>query len=296
MNMTWQVGDTLVTRIEELMGPLFNPVRFFPDFDPDLLKKHEDWLLPHHFDPECGRIIASMHSWLIETPHHKILVDGCIGNDKDRLPHRDWHQMKTDWPNRLRATGVSPDEIDFVLCTHLHVDHVGWNTQQVDGSWQPTFSNARYLFSKIELDSLEASLRDLDVNDEFALLNQKTYHDSIAPVLNRTDLIIESQELISDRLAIDLSPGHTPGSITLRVSHRDQTARFCGDICHHPLQVYEPWMNSAYCQLPEQAIATRHSLLETCAEDNALLMPAHFGPSHAARVHRRGSKFSLSWC
>jgi glyoxylase-like metal-dependent hydrolase (beta-lactamase superfamily II) len=109
-------------------------------------------------------------------------------------------------------------------------------------------------------------------------------------------LIIESQELISDRLAIDLSPGHTPGSITLRVSHRDQTARFCGDICHHPLQVYEPWMNSAYCQLPEQAIATRHSLLETCAEDNALLMPAHFGPSHAARVHRRGSKFSLSWC
>jgi glyoxylase-like metal-dependent hydrolase (beta-lactamase superfamily II) len=296
MNLSWQLGDTKITRIEELIGPLFDPVRFFPDFHKDLIKKHQDWLLPNHLDMTSGRIIASMHSWLVETPHHKILIDGCIGNDKDRNPYRDWHQMQTNWPAKLQYAGVSPAEIDYVLCTHLHVDHVGWNTQLIDGSWQPTFPRARYVFSKVELAQLEQSLQNLDDSDQFALVNKKTYYDSIAPILGQTDLVVESHDLISDRLSIQLTPGHTAGSITLSVASEGEGARFCGDICHHPLQAYEPWMNSAYCELPNEAIDARRTLLETCAEDNLLLMPAHFGPSHAAYVDRRGDSFSLRWC
>ena len=148
---TFQLGDTRVTRIEELIGPLFDPMTFFPTFHQGLVDAHKDWLLPNHMDPKTGRIIASMHSWLIQTPHHNILIDACIGNHKDRNPYRAWHQMKTDWPARLKATGVGPAQIDYVLCTHLHVDHVGWNTQLIDGTWQPTFPNARYVFSKAEL-------------------------------------------------------------------------------------------------------------------------------------------------
>jgi len=128
------------------------------------------------------------------------------------------------------------------------------------------------------------------------LVNQKTYHDSIKPILPQTDLVIESMDLISDRLSIALTPGHTPGSITLGLTSFDERARFCGDICHHPLQIYEPSMNSAYCELPEQAIQSRINLLEECAEDNLLLMPAHFGPSHAGRVRRKASAYEFKFC
>ena len=295
MNLSWQVGDTRITRIEELLGPLFDPVQFFPAFDPEMLIEHKDWLFPNHVDARSGRIIASMHAWLIETPHHNILIDSCIGNDKDRTPYRNWHEMNTDWMSRLQSTGLSPADIDYVLCTHLHVDHVGWNTVWVNGTWQPTFANARYVIAEAELRHLEATLNAIDPGDEFALVNQKTYFDSIQPVLHQTDLVVHSQALISDRLNIDLTPGHTPGSLTIALSSQGEEARFCGDICHHPLQVYEPTMNSAYCELPEQAIATRLALLEDCAENGHLLMPAHFGPSHAAKVYRSGEAFNLSW-
>lgn len=292
---TFQLGDTRVTRIEELIGPLFDPMTFFPTFHQGLVDAHKDWLLPNHMDPKTGRIIASMHSWLIQTPHHNILIDACIGNHKDRNPYRAWHQMKTDWPARLKATGVGPAQIDYVLCTHLHVDHVGWNTQLIDGTWQPTFPNARYVFSKAELEHVQAALQTADPNDDFALVNQKTYHDSIKPILPQTDLVIDEMDLISDRLSIALTPGHTPGSITLALTSGDERARFCGDICHHPLQVYEPTMNSAFCELPEQAIETRINLLEDCAENNLLLMPAHFGPSHAGWVQRRANAYAFKW-
>lgn len=292
---TFQLGDTRITRVEELIGPLFDPVTFFPTFHQGLIEAHKDWLLPNHMDAKTGRIIASMHSWLIQTPHHNILIDACIGNHKDRNPYRAWHQMKTDWPARLAATGVHPTQIDYVLCTHLHVDHVGWNTQLIDGTWQPTFPNARYVFSKTELAHVEAALKATDGTDDFALVNQKTYHDSIKPILPQTDLVIEEMDLISDRLSIALTPGHTPGSITLSLTSGDAGARFCGDICHHPLQVYEPKMNSAFCEMPEQAIESRINLLEECAETNLLLMPAHFGPSHAGWVQRTQRGYALKW-
>ena len=162
------------------MGPLFDPTQFFPDFDPAVFEQHSDWLYPNHADKATGRIIASMHSWLIETPHHKMLVDTCIGNDKDRMPYRDWHQMKSPWPDNLAATGVTPEEIDFVMYTHLHVDHVGWNTRLDNGQWVPTFPNAKYIFAKTEYEFWKTEREHVDP-DTFGAVNNQTFDDSVVP-------------------------------------------------------------------------------------------------------------------
>jgi glyoxylase-like metal-dependent hydrolase (beta-lactamase superfamily II) len=295
MNQSWQIGDTRITRIEELTGPLFDPTRFFPDYQVEVFEKHRHWLYPNHCDEASGRIIASMHSWLIQTPHHNILVDGCIGDDKERMPYRNWHRMQTPWLANFTAAGVAPEDIDFILCTHLHVDHVGWNTRLVNGEWVPTFPNARYVISETELRFWQEQHASASADDAFASVNKQTFEDSVQPILGQSQLIIRDEDLIGDRLFIAITPGHTPGSVTLRLSADQDRAYFCGDICHHPIQVYEPHWNSAYCELPEQAIHTRRQLLETCASENALLMPAHFGPSHAGLVQRRGEGFSFLW-
>ena len=291
----WNLGDTRITRIEELTGPLFDPVSFFPNYSAEIVEKHRDWIYPNHIDSASGNIIASMHSWLIETPHHKVLVDTCVGNDKDRMPYRDWHRMQSPWLNNFKITGVTPDQIDFVMCTHLHIDHVGWNTQLKDGRWVPTFANAKYVFSEIEFEFWKEE-RNAENPDVFKKVNNQVYDDSILPIVGLAEMIDGEVDLIDDLLHISPAPGHTPGSITLALSSRNSEALFTGDICHHPIQVYEPHWNSAFCEMPDEAISTRRATLERCVESNSLMMPAHFGPSFAGYVQDAGTGFSFKFC
>ncbi|MBQ74319.1 MAG: MBL fold metallo-hydrolase [Gammaproteobacteria bacterium] len=291
----WNLGNTRITRIEELTGPLFDPVTFFPDYSPEIVEKHRDWIYPNHIDSVSGNIIASMHSWLIETPHHKILVDTCVGNDKDRMPYRDWHRMQSPWPNNFKATGVTPDQIDFVMCTHLHIDHVGWNTRLENGQWVPTFPNAKYVFSEIEFEFWKEE-RNAENPDVFKKVNNQVFDDSVLPIVRLAEMINGEVDLIDDLLHISPAPGHTPGSITLALSSEGDKALFTGDICHHPIQVYEPNWNSAFCEIPDEAISTRRAMLERCVESNALMMPAHFGPSFVGHVLDSGTGFSFKFC
>lgn len=291
---TWQIGASKVTRIEEMVGPMFDPVRFFPEFDPAIFEKHRDWLYPGHVDPDKGNIVASMHSWLIQTPHHNILIDTCLGNDKDRMPYRNWHELQTPWMDKLLATGVAPEDIDFVMCTHLHVDHVGWNTRLVDGHWVPTFPNAKYVFSRTEFEFWQSE-RNAAEPETFNEVNNKTFDDSVLPILDLAQMIEGDHELLADLLKIDLAPGHTPGGIAVTLSDSGSSALFTGDICHHPIQVYEPHWNSAYCEIPDQAIATREHILTRCVDENALLMPAHFGAPHACGIYGHDSSFAINW-
>ena len=235
-----------------------------------------------------------MHSYLIETPHHKILVDTCIGNDKERMPYRDWHRMQTPWLDNLKAAGVTPEQIDYVMCTHLHVDHVGWNTRLQDGQWVPTFANAKYVFSKIEFEFWKGQ-RSAENPEVFNAVNNQTFDDSVLPIMGLAELIDGEVDLIDDLLHISPAPGHTPGSITLTLSSAGDKALFTGDICHHPIQVYEPHWNSAFCEIPDKAISTRKKVLEFCVESNALMMPAHFGPSFVGHVQDAGTGFSFKF-
>ena len=290
----WKIGNATITRVEELIGPLFDPETFFPDYSKEIIEQHRDWIYPNHVDETSGRIIASMHSWLIESAHHKILVDTCIGNDKERMPYRDWHRMQSPWMTNLKAAGVSPEEIDYVMCTHLHVDHVGWNTRLQDGQWVPTFPNAKYVFSEVEYNFWQGQ-RNAENPAAFNAVNNQTFDDSVLPIMGLAEMIDGEVDLIDDFLHISPAPGHTPGSITLDLVSEGDRALFTGDICHHPIQVYEPGWNSAFCEIPDQAIATRKRILEYCVENNAMMMPAHFGPSFAGHVKESSKGFSFKF-
>jgi glyoxylase-like metal-dependent hydrolase (beta-lactamase superfamily II) len=253
------------------------------------LQAHLGWLVPHHYAPDHDRLITSVHSWLIRTKYHMVLLDCCAGNHKDRPGFTRFHQLDTPFLARLQAAGATPEAIDIVMCTHLHSDHVGWNTVRRDGRWVPTFPNARYFFSRAENeygDPRSNPRADAD------LMRSNAYRDSVLPVIESGQAqLIDGNYAIDDTLLIEPAPGHTLGHMILKLEHAGERALFCGDVVHHPLQVYAPQWNSVFCELPEQARATRRCVLDHCADENALLFPAHFAAPHVAVIARDGETF-----
>jgi glyoxylase-like metal-dependent hydrolase (beta-lactamase superfamily II) len=288
------IGDVTVTRIEEQLGFASRPPEQYLDgFERETLARHLDWLVPDHYSPAEDRLITSIHSWLIRTPHHIVLLDACAGNHKERPGFPRFHQLRTDYLDRLRRAGVAPEQVDLVLCTHLHADHVGWNTQLRDGRWVPTFPNARYLFSKIENEIGDPRHNPAADRD---LQRGGAYRDSVLPVIEAgLAMPVDGDHAIDDSMTIYPTPGHTPGHVAMRLANPQGRAVFCGDAIHHALQVYAPHWNSKFCELPDLARATRRALLEQCAEDRALLFPGHFGAPHVARIMRVGEGFAAEF-
>ncbi|MCC6775432.1 MAG: MBL fold metallo-hydrolase [Hyphomicrobiales bacterium] len=288
---TWTIGTVRVTRVEEQLGPTGHPPeQFLPGLDRELIARHRAWLVPEHYDPTRDRFVTSVHSWLVRTGRHTILVDCCAGNHKDRPGFVRFHQLDTPFLARLRAAGAAPEDIDFVLCTHLHSDHVGWNTRLDDGRWVPTFPNAKYLFSRAECDHGDPRRNPAAASD---LQRNNAYRDSVLPVIEAGQaMLIDGAHAIDDALRVEPAPGHTPGHVVLKLADGDGRAVLCGDALHHPLQIYAPGLNSRFCELPAQARLTRHQLLEHCAEEAALLFPVHFGAPHVAAVTRAGDAFA----
>lgn len=282
---TWQLGDVSATRIEESLGFSKAPTDFFTDFDPAVFDLHMDWMVPLHYNPEKNRIITSVHSWLIRTPRHTILLDACGGNHKNRPWNPRFHNLDTPFIENLAQAGVRPEDIDIVLCTHLHTDHAGWNTKLENGHWVPTFPNAKYLFSKKE-NELSRSKNEG--------VRATVYRDSVLPVIEAQQAVLLDDGVfqIDDHLLVEPSPGHTAGHITLQAGTADNQGIFCGDAIHHPIQVYEPDWSTKFCEDPALARATRIRMLAHCAEQRATLFPTHFAQPHVAAIMRRGEKFA----
>jgi glyoxylase-like metal-dependent hydrolase (beta-lactamase superfamily II) len=292
MVAVWNIGTVRVTRVEEQIGfASVPPEQYLAGLEREMLARHMSWLVPHHYSPEHDRLITSVHSWLIRTERHTILLDCCGGNHKERPGWPRFHRLDTPFLERLRRAGARPEEIDMVLCTHLHGDHVGWNTMLRDGRWVPTFPNAKYLFSRIENEHGDPRRNPgADANPQ----RGSAYRDSVLPVIESGQaVLLDGAHAIDDALLIEPAPGHTPGHVVMKLSDRGEQALFCGDAVHHPLQVYAPGWNSGFCELPEQARATRRRLLEHCAERDALLFPVHFGAPHVAAIAHAGNAFSL---
>ena len=154
------VGAAKITRIEETYELFFEAKTFFADWRDEIVAEHMPWMVPNHYDPASGYLKLSIHSWLIEIGGRKILIDTCVGNHKSRKQRPFWDQLNTPYLERLAAAGVKPEDIDMVMCTHLHVDHVGWNTRLDNGRWVPTFPNAQYVFSKTDYDHFLGIDRD----------------------------------------------------------------------------------------------------------------------------------------
>lgn len=290
----WTIGQTTITRIEEQLGAgSFPPEQYFTGFDREVLNQNLDWLVPHHYIPQQDALITSVHSWLIQTPHHNILLDSCSGNHKDRHWWPRFHKLNTPFIQRLSDSGVEPSDIDMVMCTHLHADHIGWNTHLENGRWVPTFPKAKYLFSKIENDYW-APLK----NPALALdpARRIAYVDSVLPVIDAGQAeLVEGIHAIDDNLLLEPAPGHTPGHILLKLKDSNESGVFCGDVIHHPLQIYAPEWNTQFCQDPEQARLTRRKMLCHCAESGAKLFPTHFGAPHVVTVEDKLGDFCANF-
>ena len=282
-----QIGSANITRLEEMAGPAFRLTTLFPDWDDAVFEAHKEWLVPTYVNPEKMTALLAMHSWILQVDGLTVVVDTCIGNDKDRMPAERWHLQQGPYLQRLAEAGFSPEDIDIVMCTHLHVDHVGWNTRLENGRWVPTFPNAKYLFSKADYEHYQANAEHID---------RLSFDDSVLPIVEHgLAEMTDGDHVVSEALLLEPAPGHTPGHVTLKLDTDTGAAIFTGDILHHPLQVYHPEWNSRFCLLPEQARDSRRRVLDFCVDRGALLMPAHFGAPHCCHIDRAGEAYSLRW-
>jgi glyoxylase-like metal-dependent hydrolase (beta-lactamase superfamily II) len=282
------VGAASITRIEESYEPNFEARTFFTDWRDEVVAPHLRWMVPNHFDPASGWIKLSVHSWLIEIGGRRILIDTCIGNHKPRPARPKWHQLNTPYLDRLAAAGVRPEQIDMVMCTHLHVDHVGWNTRLDNDRWVPTFPNARYVFSKTDYDHFLAVDRDPQTGPA----SHGAFRDSVLPVVEAgLAQMVDGAQAIEEHLVVEPAPGHTPGHVIIKLASQNARAFFSGDVIHHAIQVYHPAWNSFACLDPEAARRTRRKLLEDCAGAGALLAPQHVGAPFMCRIDAQGDGF-----
>lgn len=282
----FRIGQLEVVRIEEKIH-YFGGEEFFPDLRPEFVQQHASWLAPF-FDIPGYRMPCLFQAFVVRYGALTIVVDTCFGNDKERPDFLIAHQLQTPFLDRLRAAGCDPADVDLVLCTHMHADHVGWNTRLANGRWVPTFPNATYVFSQEEhARYLPENLRP-DSPPPF--LN--AYQDSVLPIIEAGQaLIVAGTHQVNDVLTVIPTPGHTPGHVSIRAADGDRAGVFLGDVIHNPIQMADPDLNSAWCELPELARQSRWRLLESAADSNTLLVPGHFLAPHVGRVRRDGGRF-----
>jgi glyoxylase-like metal-dependent hydrolase (beta-lactamase superfamily II) len=225
---------------------------------------------------EQGNLLMSVHALVVDTGEHRILVDTCIGNDKERnVPN--WSHLQTHFLQDLEAAGYAPDTIDTVLCTHLHVDHVGWNTMLVDGQWVPTFPNARYLFARTEWEHWDA-------NDDETVYGP-VLADSVRPVVEAglVDLV-DMDHRVCPEVCLEPTPGHTPGHVSVHIRSGGAEALITGDCIHHPVQMTRPdWCSSADVD-QAQGLQTRETLLQRYVDQDILIVGTHFATPTAGHI------------
>ena len=279
---TFKIGSYRVTRIEEMLTPGFTPAFLLPDFDAQVMQEHPILAGERFWHSASGKVMSSMHSWMIRDDRHTVLIDTGCGNDKSRaLPlFQRFHQLHLPYLDHLRAEGVAPEDVDLVICTHLHVDHVGWNTRLEKGCWVPTFPNARYIFSRREFEHWQSPAGAAVMPENMAVIA-----DSVIPVVEAGLVeFIDDGSSIIDGLVFHDAFGHTAGHGMLKLESGRDAAVFPGDSLHQPMQVFRPDWNSCFCEQPQDARTTRRRILDYCHDRNALLLPAHFGAPHGGYV------------
>ena len=282
------VGDFSLDRVVESEEPLIAPSDFFPESSPDVFAEHADWLQPRYVDPQSGKLVICVQSYIVRTPHHTIVVDACVGNDKDRSVFPQWHQQQTSYLADVAAAGVQPEDVDFVMCTHLHTDHVGWNTRLQDGRWVPTFANAQYLFARREYQERERQLREEPENGHVV-----AFADSVLPVMEAGwAVLVDSDHQIEDGVWLEAAPGHTVGNVVVNLQSGGQHAVLSGDVIHHPIQLVRPEWSSRACEDRPQSRKTRRAFIERYADSDTLIAPAHFPSPSFGRIVSFADRFA----
>jgi glyoxylase-like metal-dependent hydrolase (beta-lactamase superfamily II) len=276
----WQIGDVSVARVIESEGPWDGTI-LLSQATAENVARERDWLHPI-FTDDAGRLRMSIHSFVLESRGRRIVVDTCIGNDKER-PIPEWSGQHWPYLANLAAAGYAPGSIDSVLCTHLHVDHVGWNTTLRDGKWVPTFPNATYLVGGTEWDFFSRA------DDPFL---KGPVDDSVRPVMadGRSRLVDETHRL-TDEVWLESTPGHTPGHFSVRISSRGAEAVITGDCLHHPILIRYPEWDNRFDTDGARAKRTRREFCERYADSGVLVLGTHFATPSAGRIVRQGDSY-----
>jgi glyoxylase-like metal-dependent hydrolase (beta-lactamase superfamily II) len=282
------LGDVTVHRIVEDVAPFVDFLTFFPDFSAAQLEQHADWLSTRGYDRGSGKIVVTFQSYLVVTPHHRILIDTCVGNHKERPARPMWHKLTSErYMRNLAAAGYRVEDIDIVCCTHLHGDHVGWNTKLDNGRWVPTFPNARYIFTDTELAYWTERARDKPDLCPWVV-------DSVLPIVaaRRSD-VVKHDHRIDDHVAFEPTPGHTIDHVSVWVGRGDATAFVTGDMVHSPLQMKFPELGMMSDFNRAQGGRTRRHVFERLAETPTLCCTAHFPEPSIGHVTRDGDAFGF---
>jgi glyoxylase-like metal-dependent hydrolase (beta-lactamase superfamily II) len=278
--MQWKIGKVKITKVVEL--ETVGSTRFILPLASNEEIQKLPWLIPH-FATEEGRLKMSIHSLVVETPKHRIVIDTGLGNDKQGRNVPTWNNRNEPFLEKLTLAGFPPDTIDTVLCTHLHVDHVGWNTRLAGGKWVPTFANARYLFGKTEFEHW----RDHSIEP----VHIAVFNDSVKPIWDAGKAeLIASNAKITDEISMISTPGHSPGHMSIHIRSDGEEGLLTGDVAHHPCQMaHLDWSSTADSD-PKQSVVARRELFSRFADTPTLVIGGHYNAGH---IKRDGEAFKF---
>jgi glyoxylase-like metal-dependent hydrolase (beta-lactamase superfamily II) len=290
---TYEIGDVTVVKVHEQLLTSVDPAWLYPGFKPEEFASEKGKLNTCDLDEAGSHVNLSIHSWLLRTRHHVILIDTGSGNDKERPRNPLFHHQRLDYLEALAAAGVQPEQVDFVFNTHLHVDHVGWNTIRRAEQWVPTFPNARYVFQRSEADYYSSPASHNEAN----VPNLGVYEDSVRPIVEAglADRVESTRTQYLDEFEFVPTPGHSIGHTSIRLRSKGKTAIFGGDVMHHPMQVYRPDWNTVFCEFLDDARRSRELALEHAADDGTLYFATHFPGSSVGQVRRENGGFTWTY-
>jgi glyoxylase-like metal-dependent hydrolase (beta-lactamase superfamily II) len=281
-----------VTQVVELEAEPFPPGLIFPGLTPEQVGR-QPWLCPHHANA-AGQILMSIHAFVVESQGRRIIVDTCVGNDKPRQLAA-WNRLQGPFLEDLASAGFPAETIDTVLCTHMHVDHVGWNTRWVGGRWVPTFAQARYLFARREWAHYQQESQQESQREQQAEGRDDVIGDSVRPIVDAglADLV-EADHRITEEVWLEPTPGHTPGHVSVHIASQGQAAVITGDLMHHPIQCSQPALHTVFDHDVAQALRTRLDFLARYADQPVLVLGTHFAPPTAGWLVRAGATWQFS--
>jgi len=286
--MNWMtIGDVGIGRVLESNGPFMSIYDFFPDATPEALAPHRDWLEQGALDAN-DFLVMPIQSYVVRTPQSTILVDACVGNHKSVKWFPAWDQQDgAAWERNLAALGLGVADIDIVLCTHLHVDHSGWNTRLVDGRWVPTFPNARYVLSQREVAQAETN---------WEKYQDPVWRENVEPVVAAGQAVLVADDHEVDACVhLEPTPGHTPGHCAVHIAHRGHEAVVTGDLIHSPIQCHYPQWNFKFDADKPLAAATRSAFLEHYGESATRVLTSHFPLPSTGHIRRAGEAWHFHY-
>jgi len=275
------IGAVRVSSIIERDGPWRAPAAMFPTATPAELAEVMPQVQDFAYDRAKDLLVITYQTLVVRTPNCTVLIDTCSGEHTRRPPQMLFD--KTPWLDGFAREGLKFEDIDYVMCTHLHVDHVGWNTRLVDGRLVPTFPNAKYIFSRREYTHWKA-----EKEPGFMAIHE----DCVEPIVQAGQAVLVDDDFrLNNELALMATPGHSPGHVCVDLTSQGQRALFTGDMMHHCAQVLRPDWSSCFCFDRAQSAATRHRIFSEFAGTDTVLIPTHFPAATAGHVVRQGSGY-----